>query len=252
MKKNEIEIFDSKGWLGSFPLLSEQEANSLSNLYDKNRSRFVSGKEISSSSTDEKFINKPWFKSLHAVIPSFRDLASHPSIVSKVCSILGENVILWGTSVTVREPGQIHRWHVDVEHIRWKGVSVFIGLTGASSLSTLKVISGSHKINCNSDFFENMPNDNNVLKEAQKYNKYNIVESIDIKTGDFFLFDGLLWHGSENKSNEKRYAVIAQYSTPDYRIEVPLNWNKPIRWANCNPPCILVSGQDTKQLNKLI
>ena len=32
--------------------------------------------------------------------------------------ILGADVMLWGTSVTVREPGQVHRWHVDVERSR--------------------------------------------------------------------------------------------------------------------------------------
>jgi ectoine hydroxylase-related dioxygenase (phytanoyl-CoA dioxygenase family) len=252
LKDFENKLFESKGWIGSYPLLKTTEANDLSSLYDSYRDKFVTGKEISSFSTNEKFINKPWFKSLHAVIPSFYNLATHPKIVSKVCSILGENVILWGTSVTVREPGQTHRWHIDVEHKRWKGLSVFIGLSGSSSLSTLKVVSGSHKIECDSNFFSNTPDDVEVLNYSLKYNKSSKIETIDINEGDFFLFDGLLWHGSENKSNLKRYAVIAQYSTPDSKIEVPLNWNEPIRWANCNPPCVLVSGTDKNKFNNLI
>ena len=96
LQDHDIKMFELKGWTGSYPLLKNSEANKLSNLYDSCHDKFVTAREISSFTTNEAFINKPWFKSLHAFSAAFYNLATHPAIVSKVCSILGENVILLG------------------------------------------------------------------------------------------------------------------------------------------------------------
>lgn len=74
------------------------------------------------------FASKPWFKSLHAVSKEFCDLALHEKIVGGVKAILGENVILWGSTFVVRRPDEKHRWHIDVEHLAWEGVTVFFGV----------------------------------------------------------------------------------------------------------------------------
>lgn len=243
--------YQTQGWTGPFPLINSNKVEELTNLYLENKSKFVSGKEIIELHESETFVKKPWFKSVHAVIPEFYDLVTHPSIINEVRNILGSDILLWGTSVTIREPGQKHRWHIDVEHKKWKGVSVFIGLKGTSGKATLKVVTESHKIN--SDFvFSTMTSDEEVVKACREYTPSAEVITIDLNVGDFFLFDGLLWHGSENNSEHTRYAVIAQYTTPNYMVEVPLNWDEPIHWSNCFPPCVLVSGKDMFRFNKLI
>ena len=94
----------------------------------------------------DAFDIKPWFKSLHQLIPEFYDLACHPRIVDRVVEAIGPDVIVWGVTVTERQPGQIHRWHVDVEHSEWRGVSVFLGLEGTASGSGLRFIDGSNQI----------------------------------------------------------------------------------------------------------
>jgi ectoine hydroxylase-related dioxygenase (phytanoyl-CoA dioxygenase family) len=252
LTKEILLSYHNQGWAGPFSLLNPNEVGKLTSLYLENRSKFVSGREINALEESEKFAKKPWFKSVHAVIPAFYDLVTHPSIVEKVNSILGKNVLLWGTSVTIRQPGQSHRWHIDVEHKRCKGVSVFIGLQGTSRKATLKVVTGSHKINNTNFIFSTAADDNMVVMACRKHFNSAEIVTIDMKEGEFFLFDGLLWHGSENASDQTRYAVIAQYTTPDCKVEVPLNWDEPIRWAKCSPPCVLVSGSDTFHINTLI
>jgi ectoine hydroxylase-related dioxygenase (phytanoyl-CoA dioxygenase family) len=83
---------------------------------------------------------------MHAYLPAYGRLASHPAIVARVASILGPDVIAWGMTTSTVRPGQRHRWHVDVEHRRWPGVSVFVGLRNMARGSSLKVISGSHRL----------------------------------------------------------------------------------------------------------
>ncbi|GAB2547548.1 hypothetical protein [Spirosoma aerophilum] len=77
------------------------------------------------------------------------------------------------------------------------------------------------------------------------------LETVVTQEGEFFMFDGLLWHGSANLNAFPRVALIAQYARPDARIEVPLTWNDPIRWLAASPPCVLVRGQDRFGINRL-
>ena len=83
---------------------------------------------------------------MHAYLPRFCEISSHPAIVSRIVSVLGRDVIAWGVGISTVRPGQRHRWHVDVEHQRWLGVTIFLGLKNISQKSSMKVISGSHRI----------------------------------------------------------------------------------------------------------
>src|ERR1051325_11083958 len=56
-----------------------------------------------------------WSKGHAAVSPVFHRIATHPVLVSALRRLLGENVLLWGASLLVRQPGQTHPWHTDIE-----------------------------------------------------------------------------------------------------------------------------------------
>src|SRR4051812_26920875 len=46
----------------------------------------------------------PWFQSGHTFVPELWEIASHPAIVERVKSILGEDVVLWGSAVLAKAP----------------------------------------------------------------------------------------------------------------------------------------------------
>jgi Phytanoyl-CoA dioxygenase (PhyH) len=251
LSSTELQHFQDKGWVGVFPLLSLQEVYQICNVRERVIGSFVPAAEMSSLPPDHSFAIRPWFKSLHAFVPEFYDLVGHPAIVGRLKSILGPDIIAWGASTPFRKPDQVHRWHVDVEHRRWAGVSVFVGLLGAAPLSSLKVISGSQRI-------PEMPqalgasSDEEAIQKSGQYISDPELVTVGVHEGEFFIFDGPLWHGSSNKSGSERIALIAQYATPDQKIEIPTSWKGEPTWHASRPPCVLVSGEDRFHCNNVV
>ena len=122
LSKNERERFEALGWLGPYPLLTAEGVDALYQAFANTGDRF-SWRNLQASCERNDFNTHPWFKSLHAYLPPFREAVSQPAIVERLVSILGQNIMAWGVSVTTRRPGQVHRWHVDVEHLKWSGIS---------------------------------------------------------------------------------------------------------------------------------
>src|SRR5436190_10598554 len=71
-----------------------------------------------------------WSKGLGAVSPAFYELAAHPVLARKLEQLLGEHFLLWGASLLVRRPGEVHPWHTDIETASAGDgtVTVWIGL----------------------------------------------------------------------------------------------------------------------------
>jgi hypothetical protein len=251
LSRAELERFDRDGWLGPYSLLTPDGVESLIHGYGEIVHVLSLKNLIRQAKQPDGFANRPWFKSLHAHVPAFCDAASHSAIVNRLSSILGQDIIAWGVSVRTRLPGQSHRWHVDVEHIRWHGASVFIGLKNVSKESCLKVISGSHRVEFAPQGL-GILDDEAVLAATQRFEPSCELVSVDMKEGEFLIFHGKLWHGSNNKTERVRTAVIAQYSTPKAEVRIPLNWEEPIQWHSYRPPCILVKGRDRFGFNNLI
>lgn len=249
LSADELAAFAGNGWAGPYPLLSARGVVLAGAARDASLHEFRSEAETAGCRTPDAFVERAWFKSLHARVPLFAEIASHPAIVERLEQLLGDDVMLWGTSVTVREPGQVHRWHVDVEHRMWPGVTAFIGLQNTTLASTLKVIGGSHR-------FAAMPQELRVRGDADAVAAARrlglrdaSITEIDLRPGDFFIFDGTLWHGSQNRGSQTRMAMLAQYSRPNVRVAIPVSWNHPFRWHPSRPPCLMVSGTDRFGIN---
>ena len=234
--------FLKRGWLGPFPLLDRCDVKSVNEVAMKAAGRFpfVPGGNIS--------IDAPWFKSLHAYEPVLENVVTLPKLIDVVRLVLGKDLLLWGTAVTIRSPGQRHRWHVDVEHTRWSGVTAFIGLEGASVEASLKVLSGSHKIGKLPQNWGDLT-DREALTLAKSFAPEVRLETVPVRPGEFFVFAGELWHASANTGAKTRTSIIAQYTTPDHIVTPPLNYSEPIEWSTHRPPCLIVSGVDSFQVN---
>jgi len=249
LSREELARFENNGWIGPFALLESKGIQIIDRIHDQVVREFNSpGKK---DVEPDFFLKHPWIKSMHAYVPEFYDIVCHPAIANRVASLLGPDIIAWGFSINQYGPGKIHRWHIDIEHRRWQGVTVFVGLRNVTMQSTLKVISGSHRIKEPPQELGTC-NDESALALALRYEKASELVSVPVDEGEFFIFDGLLWHGSKNISYRTRSAIIIQYSRPDQQVEVPLDWDEPMQWAAIRPPCVLVSGEDRSGINRLV
>jgi hypothetical protein len=239
----DLSHFNREGWIGPFRLLERPELDQMIDCYRKNASSFAfrdySKVELpGNESSAPPFI---WFKSMHFLFPEFRDFLFKAALKDRVIQLLGERPVVWGVTVTCRKPGQVHRWHGDVEHYHWNGISCFIGLSNTSKRSSLKIITRSHNWH---DLPQNLNlnSDEEILETALRKDANCKLLTVAIADGDFFIFSGRLWHGSQNRDSQTRLAVIAQLSTAEAHFRIPANYQHPVQWTALSPPILPLSG----------
>jgi len=246
----ELRKFRKDGWVGPFSLLGKEGVRRATETHLRTRRKFMAPMD-GDPERPSTFDRKPWHKSRHAYVPEFFDICRNPRIVEKVSSILGPDLMAWGLTTIEAAPGRNHRWHVDVEHRHWRGVTVFLGLRGITLRSTLKVISGSHRIDKTPQELD-LDSDEAALRMARKLSRGCDLVPMPLSEGDFFIFDGPLWHGSLNTDDRTRFAIIIQYCRPDQPVRMPMEFDGPIRWHPRQLPCVLVKGRDRWGVNRLV
>lgn len=206
-----------------------------------------------------------WNKGWAATSPDYYALGAHDAILELVRALLGHDVILWGASLVVRGPGQVHPWHTDIESSApdGKNLSVWIGLENTDARSSLKVVPYSHRfgitlqqvIQQHSKIRESVT-DEDVSQWAKEREPRSGVVPLSTFDGEAILFDGRLWHGSHNTTEDRtRRAVLLQYAAPGTPIRIPnslhLNWPFEIH-ESPKPPCILLSGHAANGANRIV
>ena len=263
---NESDIYNlkEKGFTRSFPLLKTQ---SLKNIIEEFHVIIKSfpylgpwsglDKQITKNYWDDVVDTVPWFKSLHYYSPLVRELAQSPTIVNKVTQFLGNDLILWGSQIIVKSKDQNHRWHVDVETFEWPSINVWVALKNVTPKSSLKIIPSSHKFERSPQDYiashnADLNNDKQILTIAESIRTDSKIENLNLIDGEFVIFQGGIWHGSDNSTNDSRYALLLQYSSPKHLVKVPTTFDKPIKWHSARPPVMLISGIDTFKINNFI
>ena len=239
-------VFERQGFLGPLPVLTGGNASySCDTLIEVNTSRLPSGR-----------------KAERSPIICFTTLLLSRSSSECFGCCLGENIILWGACVKARQPRQIHPWHTDIETSRadMRSVSIWIGIENTSRDSSLQLISGSHRFgytiqelvkqhglrrgDASSQMIEAWS------KEIDRSARFVKPDMVD---GEAIIFDGRLWHGTENGRQDKRTAVLLQYAAADEKIRLPdlsqLEW--PFRFRSERPPTIVISGAAPPGLNEV-
>jgi hypothetical protein len=234
------------GWSGPYRLLADAEQRTLLAECLRIRDRFSMPTNSRSHDQHTGFLARRWFKSMHVFSAPLLSLVRRPEIVSRITPILGPDVIAWGCTLIQRSPGQTHRWHVDVEHLAWKGATVFVGLQN-SRHAGLKFMNGSHMQDLVPQV-DRIQSDLEALRVAQLRDRASTISEPMIDDGSFVLFDGRVWHSSHNQSPADRYSVIIQYATASARVRIPMNWDPPISWHANPPTCALVAGEGTEAL----
>lgn len=177
---------------------------------------------------------------IHLLVPSFADLVGHPAILDAVESILGPNILCWGSGFFAKTPN-------DARYISWHQDSTYWDLSSADVLTAwlaltpstpengcMQVIPGSHRL-------EQMPHRDtfaagNLLSRGQE-----IAVAVDrsqavnvvLKPGELSLHHVRIFHGSEPNTGARRRVGFAIRYIPTY-----------VRQTTGRTTALLVRGQD--------
>ena len=190
------------------------------------------------------------------------DLATRPAVLEPVTAALGPDVVLWGLSAVVREPGRVHPWHSDIESCGPEGgfVSVWIGIEKTSRESALQLIAGSHRLGRSvqeartaRSIARDDATPDALLQLARELDEQVRFVQPEMTDGEAIFFDGRLWHGSDNQRRRgERVALLLQYAAAEREVRIPdwdeLDWPFRIR-AEPLPPVIVVSGSARDRVN---
>jgi quercetin dioxygenase-like cupin family protein len=202
-----------------------------------------------------------WGKSRAVRSLSFYEAATDPRLLDVVRGFLGDNVILWGASLVVKRGTDVHPFHTDVESMDPDGgfVSVWIGLSNISEESGLKFIAGSHRYgvttqqaNHDNGVARADSTDETAVAAARRFDPEARIAQPDIDIGDALFFDGRVWHGSHNRSEATRTALLLQYARADRPVHIPARYDFPIEMrTDERPPVLLLSGKAPMGVNRL-
>lgn len=204
-----------------------------------------------------------WHKGHSVENDVFRTVACHPAIIGIVRQLIGDDVMLWGTSLVSAPPGHVHPWHSDIEtsYAHGKTVSVWIPITGASRNSSLRLMSRTHAIDASVQEMKFLHDKAGVdvdaaevMAWAKSRNAACGIYAPDVQEGHALFFDGRLWHGSHNTDRVgTRVALLLQYAEPAVPIRMMQSISTPhtlVRGGR--PPCIMVSGHDRAGVNNVV
>lgn len=195
-----------------------------------------------------------WEKGLAINDPFIYEIATKPELLQVVSSLLGETVILWGSSLIVREPEEVHPWHTDLESSAPDGhfVSVWIGFENTSSETSLNLMRGSHLFGCSLQQLaheKKIPRGDRTSTQALALAKAISSDAElyipDINNGEAILFDGRIWHGSDNTSSQTRKALLLQYAAAGQEVRIPKfdQYEWPFTFDTKLAPCLYVLGE---------
>ena len=196
----------------------------------------------------------PWLKGRHAVDRTTAEIAQHPELLKALREILGDNILLWSSQIMKQKPGKQLHWHVDQEHKVWKGVSVWIALKNVQPFKSVSVVSGSHLFNSDpADCLSEKADHQQLQLVISKESADSKIVDLNIKDGEFFIFNGTTWHATRNETDSSRFALLLQYCTPDQKVKAVKDMRYPdIMWHSFSPECLLVSGNDRHKVNRVI
>lgn len=261
LSPDELAHFETEGWAGPFPLLPASAARPLAAelraCHALTRGYFYPDTLDAGRSY---YREEHWFQSLHSLSPRVASLGQRAEIVDRVAQLLGDDLLLWAGICFLQDPNGVLHWHTDTEFDYVRGISLWVGIDNVSPETSLKIIPGSHRyaedpevwISERGESQQSLADDARILELLKDTHPEAEILRVPISDGEFMIFNGKLWHASDNPSGADRTAMGLRYSPPDQQIRIPLTYLRPLQWDAARPPCLLVRGEDRHGLNRLI
>lgn len=239
----QVESFKENGFIGPFDLYPEDEAPL---LWSQAMIEMVTSKNKPHNSTIINYDR-------HLDCDTLSQHVTHPTIVHKLRSLVGDDIICWKTNIFEKQPGEAGTgWHQVEAFIVYESetaaypslryteetqmvtqeLTVWTAFSAADKEhACLRFLPGSHKQwyydetrplgrdveSKNHDFFGYDYSELQLDKDWDP-NKHNIVD-MEMKAGQFVIFLAKCIHGSyPNTSSEKRRGLASRYVSPSVRV----------------------------------
>jgi hypothetical protein len=158
-------------------------------------------------------------------LPILDELMRLPGILDPVEAILGPDLMVWGTSLFIKEPRtpDFVSWHQDLHY--WgleedDQVTAWVALSPATVQSgCMRFVPGSHRQRhvAHRDTF----GDTNMLSRGQELAvevDENEADDVVLQSGEMSLHHGRTFHASHpNRSDDRRIGVAIRYIAPGMR-----------------------------------
>jgi hypothetical protein len=209
LTREELAFFEESGFVGGFALCPPEEMPRIQ-------------RDIEDVLGSKGFTDATAHRHLDSRI--VYELCSHPRLVDRVAAILGPDLLLWHSRFFDKPPGSgAIPWHQDAHF--WPiepdtCVSAWIAIDQADSANAcVEVIPGSHRtriphVRSSGTGRFGIRADERFLDESTKVR-------VELKPGEFFIFDRWLMHGSPpNESPRRRLGLSARMIPPRVRVDI--------------------------------
>jgi len=232
---DEVTTFKEQGYLGPYPMMTPDEMALLTPRVEVviESDPFVdTGSGNTPPGDTTRSYNRLHNRHLdHRVI---YDLATHPEIVGRMASLYGADLLLWRTNFFIKYPGSKRiPWHQDFNYWPLEPpviCSAWIAVDPSTvENSCLQVIPGSHRkviphVKATKDMFFNEMGDKKYYDDEQAID-------LEMKPGEFILFNERTLHHSHPNTSEKRriglavrvilpFVTVLKYDSPEHGLPV--------------------------------
>jgi ectoine hydroxylase-related dioxygenase (phytanoyl-CoA dioxygenase family) len=199
---DEIKFFHQNGYLGPFTLIESEDFKRVQNhlediLFGKNKKN--NGKEN--------------VHNRHLIDDVMLDISLKSTLADRITSLLGDDALLWRTNFFNKDPGGKEiPWHQDYNYWPLEPSIVVSAWVACDDVDTenscVQIIPQSHRkilphISCIDDKGLNFGE-----KADPTYFQVENVINMELKAGQFFLFnERLLHHSFTNTSNRRRLGL---------------------------------------------
>ena len=211
MSPRQLSRYQKDGFLSPVKVFSEDEA------------RFFRLQLEEYESAHGSVMKTPYRNKPHLIFPWVAEVIRDPKILKIVETVLGPNLLVWGTNFFIKEPndGTFISWHQDSTYwglSRPDVLTVWIALSPSRrNNGAMKMVSGSHKM-------EQMPHTDtfeagNLLTRGQKIDQQVADEDvvwIELEPGEVSLHHVRIIHGSEpNTGSDRRIGLAIRFIPTD-------------------------------------
>ncbi|MCY4403825.1 MAG: phytanoyl-CoA dioxygenase family protein [Candidatus Poribacteria bacterium] len=229
----EMNQFRKQGYLGPYTLCSPEEMLDIQPEIEK-----ILETDAPERKSNSRVHNR------HLDFPLVYNLATHPSILERMTSLYGPDLLLWRTRFFVKEPGAKEiPWHQDFNTLPIEPpiiISAWIAVDSVTQEnSCLQIVPGSHRkviphVKATPEMAFGHMCDPNFIDPNNYVN-------LEMQPGEFVLFNERTLHHSEaNRSNKRRIGLAVRVILPIVKI---------FRWDSPEHKTIVIHGEDRVNFN---
>ena len=215
LTKDQVRLYHKQGWLGPFPLISEDEMAAVRATIDE---------QILEPGRAQGLAEREYFHNHHLDNRCIYELLSHPNLVERAASILGPHLVLWRSNFQIKMPLSQQDdwdteipWHQDCAYFQPSPnviLSAWIAVDDTTRANgCMQVLPGSHK-----RLYPHITDpDAEVFAKGVDPATFDTGEAVhlELKPGQFIFFnESTLHYSPPNKSETRRFGITPRLTVP--------------------------------------